>query len=110
MINDTYFEKPLIIQVKKNATQKVFPCRSCQKFLSLSLIPFCQKCQTEVNDCQHGLACLDCSWSIILTEIEKGSLKADNLSNTQIQDIQRVIQEKFKKEVYLDENNYYRIK
>ena len=110
MKKDVYLEEPLIIQAKENKALESFQCRNCQKTFVLPLIPFCQKCQSDANSCQHGLACLECSWQIILVEIKNGNLKADKWSDTKIQHIQENIRERFKKEVYIDENNYCQIK
>lgn len=109
-MKDVYLEEPLIIQVKENNALESFRCRNCQKDFVLPLIPFCQKCQVDVDTCQHGLACLDCSWKIILVEIKSGNLKADNLPSTQIEHIQKNIQERFQKELYIDKDEYCRIK
>lgn len=110
MKKDVYLEESLIIQAKENKALESFQCRNCQNSFALPLIPFCQKCQTDANSCQHGLACLDCSWQIILVEIRNGNLKADNLPSAQIKHIQKNIQERFQKEVYVDKDEYCRIK
>jgi len=108
-MNNYYLEKSLVVP-SQGSEIKVARCCKCKQFFLIPTLPFCPECQNYMDNCQHGLACTDCSWKIIWSEITLGHLRIDALTSLQIQEIQKSILQKFQQEVYVDKNNCLQVK
>jgi len=69
-------------------------CRNCKDFFKISYPPSCPECKIALDLCQHGLACLNCSYSLLLKWIKEGNLKQGDLPTEQLTEIKKTLKEK----------------
>jgi hypothetical protein len=94
-------EKPIIVEGKEN--KFTVQCGECKDFFLVPVRPFC-------DVCRHGIACIRCSPKLILKWIQEGNLKKGDLPAEQLDVVQKLIREKFSKEIYVDQEDFLRVK
>ena len=102
------FGKPVAVEGKEN--RFVVQCRECKDFFNVPTRPLCGDCQIYMDICNHGVACTGCSPKLMLKWIQEGNLKKGDLPSEQLVAIQKMVWEKFNKEIYVNREGFIRIK
>lgn len=101
-------EKPIVVEGKEY--KFTVQCRECKDFFSIPARPMCDVCRVHMDICFHGIACIKCAPKLMFEWIQEGSLKKGDIPDKEFGYVQKMIQEKFGKEIYIDEEDFIRIR